>query len=570
MPGESAPGPVRLSNPGKVLPSGWQHSSDVAVSVSGDAAGLHVLAASESSGYAWRAVATLGDPAVQTDLWIGQACVTAAGRYAVVVYAPEQATNMAQQQGVLGRAAVVDLRSGAVRDLGGGFSIAYFDPGCGTSSTAVLTSGGWANDHSNAAMTTTLVMVDAATGKVSAPVKAAGQVTSAVPYGGQIAAAGGRGVEEISVSGKVRLLAATGAVPFRLTPAGDGSLGYQVMAGNADHLATGKQVGLWQLAGGRARQVATAAAGSVELSQVGGRTWLVGPQASKVAGLPRQWQPVDAPATAQPSTLGTVAVASASAVSPVKGRAYDPAGAQPAVIGVRLLAGKGGTASFTVPTTAARAAAGAGAAGPVRRAGMAPAYTAPPGSPSTPVSDDRTCAIAIDDPGIQAYQPTFQQVEWAADQAVRGVLITSRGPNVYGSSLPAYTPQGPNGLFPLSASPSPGGHIPAQVLLGVLTQESNLQQASQHVIQGQTSNPLTSFNWYGNWTNGETNNTNLVNWSNSDCGYGIGQITTGMCVAPGANGADQCSSTAASSLTSRSSWRSRWTTRRTSRRRRTC
>jgi hypothetical protein len=79
-------------------------------------------------------------------LWIGQACVTAGGVDAVVVYAPEQADNMAQQQGVLGRAAVVNVRTGAVRDLGGGFSIAYFDPGCGTGSTAVLTRGGWAND----------------------------------------------------------------------------------------------------------------------------------------------------------------------------------------------------------------------------------------------------------------------------------------------------------------------------------------------------------------------------------------------------------------------------------------
>jgi hypothetical protein len=53
--------------------AGWQHSADVAVTVSGDATGLHVLAAPESSGYAWRTVATLGDPAAQTDLWIGQA-----------------------------------------------------------------------------------------------------------------------------------------------------------------------------------------------------------------------------------------------------------------------------------------------------------------------------------------------------------------------------------------------------------------------------------------------------------------------------------------------------------------
>ena len=58
---------------------------------------------------------------------------------------------MAEAQGVLGRAAVVNLRTGAVKDLGGGFSIAYFDPGCGAGSDAVLTKGGWANDGSERA-----------------------------------------------------------------------------------------------------------------------------------------------------------------------------------------------------------------------------------------------------------------------------------------------------------------------------------------------------------------------------------------------------------------------------------
>jgi hypothetical protein len=56
----AAPGPVRLADPAKVLPSGWQRSSDEAVTVSGDATGLHVLASSEAGGYAWRTVATLG------------------------------------------------------------------------------------------------------------------------------------------------------------------------------------------------------------------------------------------------------------------------------------------------------------------------------------------------------------------------------------------------------------------------------------------------------------------------------------------------------------------------------
>ena len=412
----------------------------------------------------------------------------------------------------------------------------------------MLTEGGWANDDSDGPMTTTLVVADAATGKISARVKVAGQVTSAVPFGGQIAAAGGRGVEQVAMSGKTKLLEATAGVPFRLTPASDGSLGYQVMAG-------AKTVGLWQLAGGRSKRVAIAAAGSVELRQIGGKTWLVGPQASKMAGLPRSWQPVDAPAVAQPSTTGTMAVTNAEAVTPVKGQHYNPAAAQPVKVSAQLLSGKRGSDSFKVATAAAPAAgttAGtASAAAPA--GGTAKAATtalvrpdaAPAGSPSTPVSADRTCAVALDDPTIQAYQPTFKQVEWAADQAVQGTLTNTRPANLYGSGLPSYTPQG---LFPLPTVDG-GGQLPAQVLLGVLTQESNLQQASTHVIQGQTANPLSSFNWYGNWIDGETVDTGLVNWGASDCGYGIGQITSGMCMAGNPNENNECAGQSSTTMT---------------------
>lgn len=541
---QTPPGPTRLSDPATVLPSGWQQSADEAVTVSGDPTGLHVLAASEASGYAWRTVATLGDPAVQTDLWIGQACVTAAGKYAVVVYAPEQAANMAAAQGELGRAAVVNLGTGAVTDLGGGFSIAYFDPGCGTGSQVVLTKGGWANDAaSSAGMTTTLVLADAATGKVSATVKVGAQVTSAVPYDGQIAAAAGRGLEQISASGQTRLLAATPAVPFQLTPAADGSLEYQTVAG--------ENVGLWHLpAGGRPAQVGHAPAGSVELRQVGGKVWLVGPQASKVTGLPGAWQPVDAPATSQPSTTGTLAVTDTEAVTPAKGQQYDPNKPQPVAVSTKLLAGKGGTASFKVATTAAPARGGktantTAATSAAHTATLTSFTAATAGSPSTPVSADRTCSIPLDDPTVQAYQPTFKQVEWAVDQAVQGTLTGTRPANLYGSSLPSYSPQS---LFPLPPVVAGGGHLPAQVLLGVLTAESNLQQASMHVIQGQTSNPLSSFNWYGNWINGETTDTGTINWSASDCGYGIGQITSGMCLAGNPNNNNECAGQASTTL----------------------
>jgi hypothetical protein len=399
--------------PGQCCPTGWRHSADEAVTVAGDAAGLHVLAASEASGYTWRSVATLGDPAVQTSLWIGQACVTESGRYAVVVYAPEQVTNMAGAQGVLARAAVVNLRTGAVRELGGGFSIAYFDPGCGTGSQAVLTEGAWADDTSadnpgGAPSSTTLAVVNAEAGTISATVRVSGQVTSAVPYAGQIVAAGAAGVEEIAYTGKTRLLAATATVPFRLAPDASGGLGYQTVAG--------ERVLLWRLADGQARQVTSVAKGSVELRQIGGRVWLVGPDASKVPGLPPQWQAVDAPVTAQPSTTGTLAVTVAEPLTAAPGQQSSPVAAQPVAISAQLLGGSRRAESFDVPAAAT-------------------------GEANSPVSGDRTCAIPVNDPQIQAYQPTFPQVEWAADQAVQGSLTNVRPARLYGSSLPSYRPQ---------------------------------------------------------------------------------------------------------------------------------
>jgi hypothetical protein len=117
-------------------------------------------------------------------------------------------------------------------------------------------------------------------------------------------------------------------------------------------------------------------------------------------------------------------------------------------------------------------------------------------------------------------------------------LKDSRPAGLYGSALRAYTPQG---LFPRPALDG-GGSMPAQVLLGVLTQESNLEQASAHDIQGQASNPLTSFNWYGNWVDSGTSwtETTNINWAAADCGYGIGQVTSGMCRAKGENHDPEC------------------------------
>lgn len=70
--------------------------------------------------------------------------------------------------------------------------------------------------------------------------------------------------------------------------------------------------------------------------------------------------------------------------------------------------------------------------------------------------------------------------------------------------------------------------MPPQILLGIMSQESNLWQASRSVPEGAAGNPLIG-NYYGmpigslgdesKWT---------IDFARADCGYGVGQITDGM------------------------------------------
>lgn len=523
----AAPGSVSagLADPGRMLPAGWQRSPDRIMTVQGDAAGLHVLVADEASGYQWRTAATLGDPGVETSQWIGQACLSSDSDYGVVVYAPRQVTNMGGAMGILGRAAIVDLRSGSVRQLGVGYSVAYFDPGCGAGDQAVLTGSGWGEDGSTNSSSTDLRLVDVATGSAALSVTVPGQATSAVPYDGAIAAAYGKGLSEISTGGHVRLLATTAGIPFRLAPDSAGGLGFETLAA--------KTVELSRFATGRSSQVGSGPVGTLQLDGQGGRVWVTGSTAPALRAMPSGWHAVNVPAGSQVSTTGALAVTGAVATPPADPRRQQPDEPLPVQLQAQLLTGAHQHVTFTVPASSPATPLPDSQAGGSQSARVRP-QTAD--SSSTPVSLDRTCAVARNDPSIQAYQPDFAQVEWAADQAVQGTLTDTRPAGLYGSSLPSYSPQG---LFPLP-SLAGGGSIPAQVLLGVLTQESNLDQASTHVIQGQASNPLTSFNWYGTWANGGTNYTGYINWANADCGYGIGQITTGMCAQLDAGGDPQC------------------------------
>src|ERR1700754_2402617 len=171
----------------ELLGQGWRESADRLWVTNGDATGLHLMVAEARTGYDWRTVATLAQPGVEADQWIGNACVTASGRRAVVVYAPRTFTNKAPLARRGGYTAVVDLVTGAVRKLPVRTSLAYFNPGCGAGETAVLTQEG---DEDLGR--TRLLTVETASGALGRRIEVRGQLTSAVPTReGIVAAAAG-------------------------------------------------------------------------------------------------------------------------------------------------------------------------------------------------------------------------------------------------------------------------------------------------------------------------------------------------------------------------------------------
>jgi GDSL-like lipase/acylhydrolase family protein len=498
-----------------LLAPGWRTSADLAWTTSGDATGLHLLVAEASSGYTWRTAATLGEPGLEADRWIGNACVTASGERAVVVYAPRTFTNDPELARRGGFTAIVDLRDGTVTKLPVTTSLAYFNPGCGAAESVALTQEG---DEDLGA--TRLLRLDATTGTVERPVEVTGQVTSAVPAPDGLIAASGYRVVRIGDSGTVVPVAATAGVPWSLRPDAAGGVSYLDQAGGT--------VRALRTVGSETSVLAEGGAGHIGLHQgTGGRVFLTGDSTS-VGSLPSGIQRISAPASAELSTDGGLALTSVATGRPgplLTGLAASEA--QPAEIGATVT-GTGQAVRFAVDPRANLAphdaqgrdpvSLSATGAGDHRTEAVRPMAA---GSPTNPVDTDRWCSIARNDARTMAYQPTPRQVEWAVDMAMQNVLTMTRGQGYRGFGLPAYSPQG---MFPPRSV-----HVPPQIFLGVLSQESNLWQASGHLLSGEYGNPLTG-NVYGLDLHDATGEIVdwVIHWDDSDCGYGISQMTDGM------------------------------------------
>ncbi|SCE80758.1 GDSL-like Lipase/Acylhydrolase family protein [Micromonospora coriariae] len=518
----------------EVLAPGWRTSADLSWTTSGDVRGFHVLAATARSGYTWRTVATLAEPGFDADQWIGNACLTGSGRRLVVVYAPRTFTNKADLFDRGGFTAVVDLVSGKVTKLPVQSSLAYFNPGCGTGESAVVAQfdGERIDRPTVRTVRSRLLTVDAEAGSVSAPIQLETELSSAVPTRDGIVAAGGGRLLRVGTNGSLTPLAATEGTAFRLVPDKTGGVLFMDRAGD------GTRVKRTLPRPGSA--VTTLAEG--KLSDLGlargsdGRAFLTG-AATRVATLPTSVRRLDVPAGAELSSEGAVALTRISQ-NRISGaptaRTVTPDSPEPVRIEARVTA-TGDAVAFEVAPVATGAAAASGrtphpklgrpAARGKSQQGRAPgAEQRAAASPNDPVEAERTCSVPRNDPRNQALQPKPRQVEWAVDQAITDSLHNTREANWKNLGMPAYSPQG---LFP-SVELTGGGRVPAQIMLGIIAQESNMWQAARFALPGVTANPLIG-NYYGiDIYNASTGDDWDINWADADCGYGATQVTDHM------------------------------------------
>ncbi|MEV0281796.1 SGNH/GDSL hydrolase family protein [Streptomyces sp. NPDC050610] len=537
-----APAPLaRVDNPGKKLGKDWKASKDRILTTAADASGFKILVADSKDAYQWRTVAELAEPGVSADSWIGNACAMDQD-HAAAVYAPRSSTNKPDLMQGGAFTATVDLKTGRVTKLPFTASLAYFDPSCNPQThTAAFTAF-----RENK---TRLVTVDTS-GKLMSDAAVNGQVTSAVPVQDGLIAAWGRQLVQMDEGGKkTEKLAATDGVPFDIR-ATSGGVAF------IDHTGGAARAKFWKR-NGSAAMLASGKLGELALKQgAAGRVFLTG-HAKDLHLADSTVTRLNVPADTDVSSLGRLAV--------------DPVLAPGVRAGLGNIknAGKGFTKSepslaprtaqdptdrssgATLTITSHATATGekitqsvANTTGGSGNGSFSPALATPSGKSGTkgksardgvkgddrahdPVDTDRWCSVPRNDVKSLALQPTPNQVEWAVDMAVRGELRSKwikQGGWRDQAGLGTVDPQG---LFP-APKINGGGRIPAQVLLGVLAQESNLWQAESGAIPGQMGSPLAATAGFYGHKGDSSESYWTIHWANSDCGYGVGQVTDGM------------------------------------------
>jgi hypothetical protein len=522
-----------------VLAPGWEKSSDRAWTARGDDTGFHLLIADEADGYRWRTVATLAVDGIQTDRWVGNVCFTESGDRAVVVYGPRAFSNDVQLMERGGFVAVVEVESGQVDRLSVRASLAYFNPGCGAGERAVLTQLR-GSDQLDVDLATRLLVVDAARAEVvGEPIEVEGQVTSAVPTRDGVVAAFGSELVVVEPDGVMRTIAKRDGVVYKIVP--DESDGLVFMDHDGD-TARVLRADSAKPGGAKVAELARGVLSEVTLSSgAGGRPVIVGEDVTVSGTLPGSVSVAEVSASAEVSTEGRFAIMPEVWIENEETRSLvpsvevkqpvEPGGATPVEFIGRIIATDAEVRFGFTPGTPAsdstdlteggESSTGGSEAAKVDGlgAGVGEIETLMVGG--DPWDADAFCAVPRNDPDTQVYQPTTRQVEWAANQVARGALNVVRAANwKQAGMLSSWSPQA---MFPKLNT----AKVNPNVLNGILMTESNLWQASKHALSGVPGNPLVG-NYYGLDHSVEGPDFWTIDWADSDCGYGISQVTDGM------------------------------------------
>jgi hypothetical protein len=489
-----------LARPDAALGNGWRSSSDVLVTGVGDTGGFHLYVAREKDAFAWSTLATLNAGLTEVGAWTGYVCVTGSGRYAVAVYAPATAVNKPALLTAGAFAAVVDTRTGAARLVTSGVQLAYFNPSCGPGDRALLT-----RPTSVDLRETDLLAVDAVTARVTGTRRIKAQFTTPVPapdgdYGivrGALVKVGG--------AGQLTTVATPGGQPFAVRGTARGAIDLVTVRRDRGE----ERAVAYRYAGGRLVRLGDAPRTRLNLFGLsGGRDALVGDVSGLATGVADLSLLRSERAVREVSREGHLLALEMQTQQAAQSVTNGGAPARPQGAG-RLRVTVQATQTGQVSAAMVQATPAAAAATEMATAGVPVSMPDDPGPPA--------CAVPRNDIHRQVLQPSANQVEWAVDLAVRGDLNILRPADYFKNGLPAYRPQT---MFPL---PAGGPHVPAQLMLAILAQESNMAQASWHAVPGDAGNPLIS-DYYGNrWYT-----LHQIYYPFADCGYGIGQVTDGM------------------------------------------
>ncbi len=445
----------------------------------------------------------------------------------MAVGAPWSAGNSPAGNDRGGVAYVVDAHTGKVRPLVGGVSLYYFTPSCGPGSTVALTRYAGTDEQA-----TQLVLADAAHAAVLTVRRLPGQYTSAVPGpDGGFLAATGHAVVQVPAAGTITVRARTAGQPFGLVANAAGGTDYLV--GTAHSTAS-----VWHLDGRRARIAGSGTFSRLDLFEGrGGRTVAAGTTrldaGAGITALPPQNGPAEAAsldgtaysgAASPPRAASPVSVAGALPRTPLLlytayGQATD--GHRAASAGTTWAPTSSAPPSTVLPPMLTDGTTHTPVTAPGQSHQGSPSAPSRSRSASSAQVFTSDCAVARNNVHLQAMQPSPQDVDWAANLAGRSLLTGGAGrPAGFANlGLPAYSPSQD---FPLPAPFGPGGSsIPREVLEAIFAQESNFSQASWHSVQGVAGNPLIA-DYYG------AAGGYVAGTATPDCGYGLGQITSGM------------------------------------------